>query len=257
MDRENLLDQMQTEIKNSIPSHSVDCVVIGYSEEKLKVLTLKFKNTELWSLPGGFIEKEEDLDAAALRVLEFRTGLQHIFLEQFYTFGAKSRGDKQQINTILKKSGMHSGIAETWFRQRFISTGYMALINVDKCALRLDILSDEIAWKSHDELPFFVLDHKEIVGKALQHLRNQINYLPVGITLLPEIFTIKELQKLYEIILQKPLDRGNFQRKILKLGILIRLEKQLLGKAHKAPYLYKFDTKKYKELLESGIGFIS
>ncbi len=257
MDIENFKSQFQADIKNSIPSHSVDCVVIGYAQEKLKILTLKFKNTEFWSLPGRFIEQEEDMNVAALRVLEFRTGLQNIFLEQFYTFGNTSRSDKKQMNAILKKVGISSEITINWFKQRFISTGYMALVDVNKCILQSDIFSESIEWKSIDDLPIFILDHKEIVSKAVRHLRNQMNYLPVGITLLPEIFTLKELQKLYEAILQKPLDRGNFQRKILKLGILIRLEKQLLGKAHKAPYLYKFDEKRYTELLENGIGFVS
>lgn len=257
MNSKELLAQFKNAIKNTIPSHSVDCVVIGYAEGKLKVLTLKFKNSDLWALPGGFIEIDEHMDAAALRVLEIRTGLQHIFLEQFYTFGKKIRGDNKQMKAVLEKQNMQSDTVVRWLENRFISTGYMALVDANKCTLIPDFLSETCEWKYIDDLPSLILDHGEIIHKAMQHLRNQINYLPIGISLLPEKFTIKELQKVYESILQKPLDRGNFQRKILKLDILIRLEKQKLGKPHKAPYLYKFDLIKYHKLVEKGIGFIS
>ena len=111
-------------------------------------------------------------------------------------------------------------------------------------------MSESIDWYGIHELPDLIYDHREMVEEAIRYVRNQINYLPIGMTLLPEKFTMKELQNLYESILEKKLDRGNFQRKMLKLGIFKRHEKQLDGGAHKAPYLYSFDEEKYQDLLD-------
>ena len=144
-----------------------------------------------------------------------------------------------------------------WFKQRFITTGYLSLVDIQKCGPKPDAFSEIIKWSPLDELPDLIFDHNEIVKCAIDFVKNQINYLPIGITLLPEKFTMKQLQSLYEAILGKKLDRGNFQRKMLKLEIFIRHEKQLEGGAHKAPYLYSFDKDKYKELLEQGFGFNS
>ena len=110
-------------------------------------------------------------------------------------------------------------------------------------------------WVSLSELPVLILDHKEILNKALEHLRIRLNYLPIGRSLLAPEFTMADLQKLYEAILGKKLERSNFQRKILKLGMLVRGEKQMAGGAHKAPYLYSIDNERYEELLKEGIGF--
>jgi hypothetical protein len=144
-----------------------------------------------------------------------------------------------------------------WLRQRFITTGYFALVDIKKCNPKADIMSELCEWRPIHNLPELVLDHREIITKALNHIRIQINYLPIGISLLPELFTMKELQKLYEAILEIELDRGNFQKKMLKLGIFLRQEKKLSGAANKAPYLYKFDNIKYNEMLKNGIGMIS
>lgn len=106
-----------------------------------------------------------------------------------------------------------------------------------------------------DSLPKLVFDHNDILEKAIVHLRHQLNYVPLGLSLLPKKFTMQDLQKLYETILGKPIERSNFQRKILKLDILIRREKLMSGAANKAPYLYSFDEKKYNCLIKDGIGF--
>ncbi len=242
--------------KNLLPGQSIDCVIIGYDQEELQILVLKWKGIDTWSLPGGFIQLDEDMDSAAVRILKSRTGLDIGFLDQFYTFGNKDRRSKDELIQGLKIINMNTSLAQ-WFKQRFISTGYLSLVDLKKCDPKPDILSDACEWKSIIKLPGLIFDHEQIVKKALGHIRIQLNYLPILISLLPDKFTMKDLQKLYEAILQKQLDRGNFQKKILKSGILIRLEKQLLGGAHKAPYLYKFDVVKYEKFLEKGTGFIS
>lgn len=245
------------DIDNFVSGQSVDCVIFGFENGELKILVLKWKVPgEFWALPGGFVYKEEDLDIAAIRVLKERTGIDIPFLEQFKTFGKVDRRDSDTVIKNLKSIDVDKNILD-WFGNRFISTGYLSLVDIRKCDLTPDFSSEAIAWLSLKELPDLIFDHKEMVDSAISYIRNQINYLPIGLNLLPEKFTMKELQLLYESILDKKLDRGNFQRKMLKLDIFIRHEKQLEGGAHKAPYLYSFDKNKYEELLEKGFGFNS
>jgi len=240
-----------------VPCLSVDCVIIGFDQNELKILILKWKaEGDVWALPGGFVFKNEDLDKAAIRVLKERAGIELPFLEQFKTFGNINRRDVDVLTSSLKSLGIDP-ITVNWFEQRFITAGYLSLVDIQKCDPKPDFSSEMIKWASLDELPHLIFDHNEIVKTALDFIKNRINYLPIGITLLPEKFTMKSLQNLYESILLKDLDRGNFQRKMLKLDIFIRHEKQLEGGAHKAPYLYSFDEEKYKKLLEQGYGFNS
>lgn len=245
------------DINNFVPGQSVDCVIFGFENGELKILVLKWKAPgELWALPGGFVYKDEDLDKAAIRVLKERTGIDIPFLEQFKTFGKVDRRDKDTLVKNLESILVNQDIIE-WFGNRFISTGYLSLVDIRKCSLTADLSSEAIEWFNLEDLPDLIYDHKEMVETALKYVQNQINYLPIGLNLLPEKFTMKELQMLYESILGRKLDRGNFQRKMLKLEIFIRHEKQLEGGAHKAPYLYSFDKEKYQELLDKAIGFVS
>jgi len=239
-----------------LPGVSIDCVVIGFDLTELHILILKLKEHELWMLPGGFIRLDEDMDEAATRILEERTKIKLPYLMQFYTFGAVNRRDKNMHPDLGLLGDAYKSFA-SFVEQRFISTGYLSLVDIQSCAPTPDILSDQCTWIPLSELPALLYDHDEIVKKALEQVRNRINYMPVGISLLPEKFTMKEFQTLYEQILGKSLDRGNFQKKMLKLGFLDRHEKQLSGGAHKAPYLYSFNRKKYNELVEHGIGYLN
>lgn len=248
---------MKLEVNSFLPNQSVACVVFGFDQKELKILILKWKDADIWTLPVGFIKKHVSLDDAAIRILQNRTGLQLPFLEQFYTFGSTER--RTMNGNILRESNfkyISTEFAE-WVNERFIGTGYLSLVNIDKCKVTPDEISDSCEWVSINELPELLYDHTEMVNKALKKIRMELNYLPIGISMLDDKFTMKELRSLYESILQKELDRGNFQKKMLKLDILIRLEKQNNGGAHKSPYLYKFDTQKYKSLLEKGFGYIN
>ena len=247
-----------------MPGISLDCVLLGYRDQSLQVLLLKWKNVEAWTLPGGFLKQDEVLEEAVHRVLLERTGLENIFLTQFHTFSGLDRQLKDDTLYEHTLTPLYEGLTEplkeklsTWFSQRFITTGFLALVDINKTKLVPDYLSEKCEWVPINQLPPLLLDHELIVQKALRQLKIEVNYLPVGKSLLPEKFTMKELRFLFESILQKKLDRGNFQRKIRSLNILKRHEKLMTGAANKAPYLYSFEESAYHKLLEDGIGFSS
>ena len=240
-----------------LPGISIDCVVIGFDLNQLNILLLKMKESGHWMLPGGFVQKDEDMDRAASRILEERTGINLPYLKQFHTFGDLNRRENKPLFDSATPLAQQFKELIPWLEHRFISTGYLSLVDMRSSKPAPDILSESCTWKALKSLPDLIYDHNKIVRKAVEQIRNQINYLPIGISLLPEKFTMKEYQILYEEILQKKLDRANFQKKMLKLDFLDRHEKQLTGGAHKAPFLYAFNREKFNDLLEKGIGYMS
>lgn len=222
-----------------IPHLSVDCVIFGFHGEQLKVLFPKVKNLDLWSLPGGYVMKDEDIEAAAQRILEERTGVTDIYLEQFYIFGKANRSTGETLKRVLLANNFEID-EKSWVFERFVSVGYYALVDFSKVNTKIGIYDEACEWHDIHQLPNLAFDHAEITLKALETLRFMLDDKLIGLNLLPDTFTMKELQMLYETILDKPLRRDNFQRKILSMGILERVEKKFTGAAHKAPYLYKF-----------------
>ncbi len=256
------LQQLTEQFDQLMPGISLDCVVFGYKDQQLHVLLLKLMHAEAWALPGGFLGREETMEAAVGRVLKERTGLDQIFLTQFYTFSGLDRN--WQANAANQRifeqvfSELPPPLKDklsAWLNQRFLSSGFLALVNAAAIEPAVDGFSDLCQWVPVSQLPLLVLDHQHIIETALSHLKAQINYLPIGRSLLPERFTMADLQRLYETILQKRLDRANFQRKVLKLNMLNRHEKHMTGAANKAPYLYSFNIEAYQRLVQEGIGF--
>ena len=233
--------------ENYLPHISIDCVVFGFHEGLMKVLLLKIKNDAGWYLPGGFILKKEPIEAAANRILKERTGLDDIFLQQFYVFGDPERSKEhfEMYRDMLPAD-------ENWFASRFLTIGYYALVDFYDTNPSADEFSESGNWCDLNDLPKLKLDHALILKTALDTLRLHLNYHPVGYNLMQKEFTMPELQKLYETILNKKLDRRNFQRRMLGYGILTRSELQRKGGAHKAPYLYSFDLKNYEAALKEG-----
>lgn len=218
---------------------SVDTVIFGFHNDKLKALLLRFGNTPYFVLPGGYIMKDENLDDAALRILQERTGLNNIYLEQFYTVGNTSRSKEGVAKDLIQK--MVGPIPHrNWFEQRFISVCYYALIDDTKVNPVTEVFFTEVKWFDVNKLPDVLYDHDIIINKALKTLQSDLDEKLVGFNLMSETFTMGQLQKLYEAVHQKKYVRTNFQRKILSLGVLERLDKQYTGKSHKAPYLYRF-----------------
>lgn len=233
--------------QNFIHQLSIDSVIFGYKDGALKVLVPKLDLKEnLWALPGGFILQDESIDNAALRILEERTGIRDIYLEQFRVFGEPNRINNiifDELN-ILREELIEKGIFNiksiNWLSKRFVSIGYYALVDINKVTPQKTDFDSSIDWINIKDLPKLIMDHNEMVNYALETLRQNLDEKLIGFNLLPETFTMKEVQELYEAVYDKPLARNNFQKKILDMNVLERLEKKYTGAANKAPYLYRF-----------------
>jgi len=222
-----------------LPAISIDPVVFSYHNGKLNVLVVRFAGSSGFGLPGGFVKKNEDIDAAALRILQEMTGINNIYLEQFYTSGKVSRYDKKVIRNLFIKRGLELP-ANNWMEQRFVSVCYYALVDAEKVMLKSMPFIEAFKWMDVKKLPRLSYDHNDIIGKAVSRLQSDLDNKLVEFKLMDETFTMKDLQKLYEIVYQRKMVRTNFQRRILNLGVLERLDKKYNGKSHKAPYLYRF-----------------
>lgn len=241
--KQKIIERSIDSYKRNIPHISIDSVVFGFHEGSLKVLLLQLMGMEVWSIPGGYLRTFEDLDTSAQRILKERTSVGNIFLKQFKSFGKCNRSEAffAEFDDDL------------WHKQRFISVGFYALIDYESTVPVPDDFSQDCQWKDINDLPELMMDHREILDEALIQLRRDLNDKPVGLNLLPNKFTIPELQKLYEIILGKELNRGNFFRKMKRYDILTKLQEKRMGGAHKAPDLYSFNEEKYNAALKDGL----
>lgn len=224
-----------------LPGLATDCVIVGYHERELKILIMEYENTDLFALPGGFIENDEDLDKAASRVLLDRTGLKDIYLSQFHTFGKHNRNDTEAMKIVMKNNDIDFD-ENHWLLNRFVSVGYVALVDYKAVNPAPGIMSSNCAWFDLDSIPPLIQDHQEIIDEALLYLKNHVDDKLLGANLLVDSFTMKDLQKLHETILGQKLHRTGFHRKMMDSGHLKRLGKKKTGKAHRSPYLYRFIT---------------
>ena len=230
------------------PGVSVECVILCFHENKLKVLLNKFHTLRKWMLPGGFIHKNESVDNAAKRHLQSRTGIQNVYLKQFHLFGDTDRLNEAESKRILK--GINIPEKEhDWFLRRFMSVGYFAFVKYDNVRLPKESDEDTIYWFDLENLPELYGDHNIILHKGLQTIRYHLGKLPIGYKLLPDKFTMPELRIIYETLLGETLDRRNFQRKVLSVGLIKKLNESRKVGAHKSPLLYAFDKVKYEDMI--------
>jgi 8-oxo-dGTP diphosphatase len=218
------------------PSLTVDCVVFGLNDADLKVLLIQRDIPPFdgeWALPGGFVQLDESLEAAALRELQEETGVEKIFLEQLYTFGDIDRDPRERVVTVA----------------------YYALINLDEYPLRASTDARNAKWFPVTAVPQLAFDHAQILATALTRLKGKVRYEPIGFELLPKKFTLSQLQKLYETTLACPLDKRNFRKKILSMELLIELDEMEKDVPHRAARLYQFDEQKYQQLRAKGFNF--
>jgi ADP-ribose pyrophosphatase YjhB (NUDIX family) len=235
-----------------LPGISVDCVVFGFHNNQLKILLSKLPHQDELALPGGYVKTDESVEEAAQRVLKERTGLNDVFLQQFHIFSKTDRVNSKFPLTSLKALGFTEPVLE-WLSRRFVTIGFYALVDYSKAAPTPDELSVSCDWIELRPEPALMMDHNEILSCALEALRMHLNSKPIGLNLLPDKFTMPELQTLYETILEKKLDRRNFQRKIASYNILTDLHERKSGVPHKAPFLYRFDADRYSQALKEGL----
>jgi 8-oxo-dGTP diphosphatase len=217
---------------------AVDAVVFGYtSKEGLMVLLIKRKIEPFkgeWAIPGGLVENSESLEQAVQRELKEETGVSINYLEQLYTFGEPNRDP----------------------RNRVVSVAYFGLVKPSAFRLEADTDAEDAQWFSIKNLPKLAFDHKTILEAAIKRLKAKITYEPVGFELLEKKFPFSELEKMYSALLDRPVDRRNFKKKIMRFGFLEETnEKQKLKGAGRPGPLYKFNEKKYFELVKTGINF--
>jgi 8-oxo-dGTP diphosphatase len=218
------------------PSLATDCVIFGFDGGELKLLLTErekepFKNK--WALPGGFVFMCESTEDAARRVLLEKAGIRPAFVEQLYTFSQPDRDP----------------------RDRIVSVSYFALVNMREYELIAGRDTVKAEWIELSKLPKLAFDHSKIVKMAIQRLKGKVSYQPVGFELLNEKFTLSQLQSLYEAILNIQIDKRNFRKKILGMGLLKALAEKEKNVAHKAAQYYSFDKKAYKDLSQKGFHF--
>ena len=232
--------------KNYIPQIAIDCVIFGYENKELKVLVAKLIHKgDFYTIPSGYIGQAEDMDAAAQRILQSRTGLKDIYLEQFRVFGKANRNIKPFLDKLIELNFDKEYLESLqmrdydWFAKRTISIGYYALVDINKVEPQLTDVDESIGWYNIHELPPMILDYNDITVQALKTLQSHIDEKLNAFNLLPEKFTMSEIQDIYETIFEKPFLRTNFQKKILEFNVLERLDKKYTGAKNKAPYLYR------------------
>lgn len=219
-----------------IEALSIDCVIFGFMSAGLEVLLVRHGegiSQGQWALPGGWIRYDEGVDEAAARLLYDLTGVHHVYLEQFHTFGAVNRYPGKRVITIA----------------------YNALVNPEDYTLKAGFTADDVQWFNIHNLPTLPYDHHTIWKAGFAHLKQKIRHEPLGFNLLPKKFTLYQLQLLYEAILETQLDKPNFRRKMMKMNLLIPCEEKQRDVSHRAAKLYRFDKRVYENLKEQGMSF--
>lgn len=218
------------------PAVTVDCAVFGLDEDGLKALLIQ-RDVEpfagRWALPGGFVRPDEGLEEAARRELREETGLERLFLEQLYTFGDPGRDPRERVITVA------------WY----------ALVRLADHRVQAATDARQAAWFPVDDLPALAFDHDAILAAALTRLHGKVRWQPIGFELLPPKFTLTQLQRMYETVLERELDKRNFRKKVLGLGILEELDEVEQDVAHRAARLYRFDQKAYQRMVRDGFNF--
>lgn len=215
---------------------SVDCVIFGFDKNALKVLLIRCDMEPfvgMWSLVGELVDENETLDEAASRILHNQTGLSDVFLEQVFTFG---RIDRHPTG-------------------RVVSVAYYSLVKIEDFKHLAGPEYNEAHWHDIDQIDELAFDHNEILTTCLEKLRRQVREEPVGFELLPEKFTLSELQNLYERILGVELDKRNFRKKILKMKLISDLDEYQTNVPHRPAKLFSFNQERYEQLLKKGLIF--
>ncbi|MFT3754034.1 MAG: NUDIX domain-containing protein [Paludibacter sp.] len=232
-----------TPVFETLPSVSVDCVIFGYEENELKVLVRRefIPDTEEvyleWKLPGNHVRRTEDIDQTASRILKEQTGLENIFVKQFMVFSDPDR--------LHRRNREYEWVKPRLGDERVITVGFYSLININD--IEKTSLIEDAKWANAYEVKELMFDHQDIFEEALKKLRYDLLHEPLVFELLPEKFTLTQMQRLYEAIFNTTYDKRNYRRKINKMAYLIPLDEIQTGVSHKPARLYSFDRDIYEK----------
>jgi len=241
-------------VPDLIPNLSVDCVVFGFDFEKLNILLIErhmmYQNTVYndMKLPGDLIKWNENIDEAAIRTLNELTGLNNIYMKQFHSFGAIHRVDRRPRDMQWLISIDHP-------EERVITIGYYSLINIKDEKISETLLKQNAKWVPVNEVGELAFDHNLIINKALESLRSELKSYPIGFELLPEKFTLTQMQKLYETVFSTQLDKRNFRKKVTSMSYVVPINEKQKGVAHKPARLYMFSKDVYQKTKKDNFDF--
>ncbi|PHN05949.1 NUDIX hydrolase [Flavilitoribacter nigricans] len=250
--QEEISSHIQGGEKQFMPQLSINSVIFGFTGERLVVLATQPPMAEIWVIPGEFVYQTESIDEAAHRSLRQQLGIDEIFLRQFRTFGEADRSFAGQMVDYFEKAGVDKS-KYGWLTKRFVTIGYYACADFRKIEPQPSSLFEDIRWIDIDEIDLLAMDHANIVREARAVLTRDLLDLPVIASLLPDTFTIPELQKLHEAILGRAIDRGNFRQKVLRTNILEKVGERNTANTRRPPGLYRFNRNRYRELLEEEV----
>ncbi len=248
---EETLESIRNHFQRTIPQLSINCVIFRFDGETLQVPVVRFLDEDVWNIPGGFIYQDEGIYEAAKRILLEQTRIDNLMLSQFGTFGSAERSVAKDI-TRNPKMGFPQDIIDH-FSQRFVTIGYYSIVGKEQRKLKAGPFFKEVKWVNVAETEHLAMDHPQLVSEALLALRSELQSRPLLSSFMPETFTIPELQKLYEAILGRPVDRGNFRQRILKTKILEKIGTSKQKTGSRPPILYKLDQKNYLNSLSDDV----
>ncbi len=248
---EESLEFIRKELKRCIPQLSINCVIFWFDGDTLQIPVVQPINADIWSIPGGYIYQNEDIDEAAKRILYNQTQLNNLLLSQFGTFGSAKRAFDKEI-ILFTESGFPQDIVE-YMSQRFVTIGYYSIVGSVKTKLKTDPFFKDVKWINVKDADTLALDHSQLVVEAVKTLRQELQSKPLISSFMPDTFTIPELQKLYEAILGRPVDRGNFRQRILKTKILVKIGTSKEKTGSRPPILYKLNKSVYLNSLTQDV----
>lgn len=222
--------------KDIIDALSIDCLIFGFKKGELDILLVQHGegiSKGKWALPGGWIQYNESVNDAAVRLLRDLTGVSDIYMEQLGVFGDVNRYPNKRVITI----------------------GYFALVKPENYKLHAGFTASDANWFKVSKVPKLPYDHNKILKDGLKHLKHKVRHEPIGFNLLPKNFTLHQLQELYEAVLERKLDKPNFRRKLMHMNLLALSKTKQRDVSHRAASLYRFDKKTYDRLKEKGFTF--
>ncbi|MEM7380845.1 MAG: NUDIX domain-containing protein [Bacteroidota bacterium] len=250
---EYIIASIREDIPKFIPQLSVNCMIFRFCDQKLQVSVVQPIKSDFWAIPGGFVYQDESIEEAARRTIVEHTQVSDLILSQFGTYGQADRNFKEEFSAFAE-SLIAPDIYE-WLSNRFVTIGYYSILGDLTIELRKNPLFEKVQWMNIEDIEQLALDHTDLVMEARKVMARELLSKPLLLSFMPDTFTIPELQKLYEAILGRSVDRGNFRQKMLKSKSLVKIGPSQAKTKSRPPDLYKLDRKNYLRSLSENFKF--